>query len=282
MDTGPTAGPLVVIVGETASGKSAVALELAERFNGEVICADSRTVYHGMDIGTAKPSPEEQAWIPHHLLDVVDPDEPFTVADFKRLATRAIDDISRRGKLPILVGGTGLYIDAVLFDFDFRSIPSPELRAELTVLSVPELQARLQAADIPLPNNPHNPRHLIRALETSGESSSRKSLRKNTLIIGLLTDREDLRERIAARVEAMITNGFVAEVKRLAKQYGWEIPPLQAPGYKAFRGYLEGTTTLEEAKALFVQNDLSLAKRQRTWFKRNNSIHWTKDREITD
>jgi tRNA dimethylallyltransferase len=283
MDARARTGPLVVIVGQTASGKSALALELAERFNGEIICADSRTVYRGMDIGTAKPSRQEQAKIPHHLLDIVDPDQTFTVADFKRLANAAIEDILSRGQLPILVGGTGLYIDSVLFDFVFRSLPSAELREELTALSVPELQNRLRAADIPLPNNPENPRHLVRALETDGKIGSRKPLRENTCIIGLALDRETLRERIVVRVETMLRAGFVDELRKLVAQYGWDIPALQAPGYKAFRGYLEGTVDLDEAKALFVQNDLRLAKQQRTWFKRNNSIQWTNNRgEIVD
>lgn len=235
--------PLIVIVGETASGKTALALDLAELFLGEIICADSRTVYRGMDIGTAKPSPEERAKIPHHLLDVVDPDKRFSAADFKHLATEAIEEIHSRGRTPIMVGGTGLYIDAVLFDYSFA--PHGALR------------------------DPDNPRHLDKAV-----SRSKQPLRANTLVIGLRLTREILQQRIKNRVDAMIDAGLIDEVKIVVGRYGWSAPALQAPGYKALREYIEGCMTLDEAKALFVKNDLNLAKRQRTWFKRNDSIQW--------
>lgn len=266
--------PLVVIVGETASGKSALALEVAKKFNGEIIAADSRTVYRGMDIGTAKPSKAEQARIPHHLLDVVSIDETFSAAEFKHLANEAITDISARGKLPILVGGTGLYIDAVIFDFQFRPVGNPNLRGELSGLSIEELQARLKEQGIPLPENNQNPRHLIRALETGGKPAKRKPLRENTLVIGLKIDREILKRRIRERVETMVADGFGEETKRLGKEYGWNGEALQATGYKAFRNYIRGEISLLEAKEQFLKNDLQLAKRQRTWFRRNESIHW--------
>jgi tRNA dimethylallyltransferase len=243
----PKEGVLVVIVGETASGKTALAIELAKRFDGEIICADSRTVYKRMDIGTAKPSKKEQAAVRHHLLDIVNPDERFTAADFKQLANKAITDISARDKLPILVGGTGLYIDAVLYDYSFAA---PDAGRD-----------------------PRNPRHVAQA-----ESGSKNAPRPNTLILGLSQDREVLRERITARVGKMIAAGFIAELKILADTYGWDAPALQAPGYKAFHEYLDSALNLDESKALFVQNDLRLAKRQRTWFKRNNSIHWISNR----
>jgi tRNA dimethylallyltransferase len=268
--------PLIVIVGETASGKSALAIELAQQFNGEIICADSRTVYRGMDIATAKPSKADRKKVAHHLLDIAQPDRPVTVAEFKKRTLQAIDDIVSRGKLPIMVGGSGLYIDAVLFDFEFRGEADDKLRAELTKLSVEELQHRLNMAGIPLPENVRNPRYLIRALETNGQIGTRKSLRPNTLIIGLQVDREVLRQRISERVDVMVETGFVDELERLVERYGWGIQALQAPGYKAFRGYMAGELSLEQAKQQFIKNDMALAKRQRTWFKRNSSIHWVK------
>ncbi|HTE58558.1 MAG TPA: tRNA (adenosine(37)-N6)-dimethylallyltransferase MiaA [Verrucomicrobiae bacterium] len=277
MDARAGTRPLVVVVGETASGKTALALELARRFNGEVICADSRTVYKSMDIGTAKPSPQEQSDIKHHLLDIVSPDQSFNAAQFKQRALDAINDIADRGKVSIMVGGTGLYIDAVIFDFQFRQPADPVIRQELSQLSVEELQDRLRQAGIDLPNNPQNPRHLIRALETGGASDSKSPLRANTLVIGLQVDPAVLTKRIQDRVEAMVRAGFVDELEYISSTYGWGAPGLQAPGYKAFRGYVDGTISLEQAKALFVQNDLHLAKRQRTWFRRNNSIHWVSD-----
>jgi len=250
MDARAGTRPLVVVVGETASGKTALALELARRFNGEVICADSRTVYKSMDIGTAKPSPQEQSDIKHHLLDIVSPDQSFNAAQFKQRALDAINDIADRGKVSIMVGGTGLYIDAVIFDFQFRQPADPVIRQELSQLSV---------------------------LETGGASDSKSPLRANTLVIGLQVDPAVLTKRIQDRVEAMVRAGFVDELEYISSTYGWGAPGLQAPGYKAFRGYVDGTISLEQAKALFVQNDLHLAKRQRTWFRRNNSIHWVSD-----
>lgn len=266
--------PLVVVLGPTASGKSALALDLAQRFNGEIIAADSRTVYKGMDIGTAKPTPEEQGQIRHHLIDVVSPDEPFTVADFQRLARQAIKEISGRGHLPIMVGGTGLYIDAVIYNFSFRPLGEPTLRKELETLAVEELQARVTEEGIELPANRQNPRHLIRALETKGAQPARTALRPNTLVIGIEADRQTLEQKITARTEKMVQAGLVQEVQTLAGRYGWDTPALLAPAYKAFRLYLAGAISLPEAKQAFVQYDLQYAKRQKTWFKRSKDIHW--------
>jgi len=271
--------PLIVIVGETASGKSALALELAQQCNGEIIAADSRTVYKGMDIGTAKPSPDEQRLVPHHLLDVATPDQRFTVADFKRLAQGAIIEVSKRGRIPFLVGGSGLYIDAILYDFTFKGEADMQQRQRLQALSVEELQQELKTQGVPLPENRRNPRHLIRALETGGMPAVRTALRPNTLVIGLEIDRQRLKSKLEQRVDAMVDQGFLEEVGSISEQYGWDLAALQAPGYKAFRAYLAGELTLSEAKAAFVRNDFQLAKRQRTWFKRNKDINWISRKE---
>lgn len=268
---------LLVIVGETASGKTALAIDLAERFNGEIIAADSRTVYKDMDIGTAKPTAEEQKRVRHHLIDVVTPDQTFTAGEFQRRAKAAIEDITARSKLPIMVGGTGLYIDSVLYDFTFRPVADPKVRRGLEAMDVTHLQQLLEERGIDPPTDPQNKRHVIRTLETEGQPSQRQPLRSDTLIIGLKLDREMLKQRITQRVEDMVAAGLVNELKSLAEQYGWDTPALQTPGYKAFRQYLDGKLTLEEAKALFVRSDLQLAKRQRTWFKRNDSIQWLDD-----
>jgi tRNA dimethylallyltransferase len=233
---------LVVLVGQTASGKSALAMELAQKFNGEIICADSRTVYKGMDIGTAKPSTEDRQLVRHHLVDVVDPDERFTAADFKQLANSAIEDILARGKLPIMVGGTGLYIDGVLYDFSFPGAGAPR--------------------------DPQNPRHVAK------DTGSRKPLRDNTLVIGLKVDKDVLKKRIEKRVEQMTEDGFIEEVRSLMEHYEDSNSAFSAPGYRPFIEYLKGKMTLDTAKQKFVQNDLNLAKRQKTWFKRNPDIHW--------
>lgn len=265
---------LIVIVGQTASGKTALAIEVAKLFDGEIICADSRTIYRGMDIGTAKPTAEEQAAVRHHLIDVVEPDETFSAAEFKKLANKAIEDISSRGKMPILVGGTGLYVDAVIYDFKFRSAADTDLRKQLEIKTVEELQAEIVRLGYVMPENERNKRYLIRTIESAGEVSVRGKLRPNILVIGLTVDREILQDRIKARVDQMVSGGFVEECKTLVEKYGPDAPGFKAPGYKAFIPYLNGEIELEEAKARFVSNDLHLAKRQRTWFKRNISIQW--------
>lgn len=260
--------PLIVILGETASGKSALALELAKQFDGEIICADSRTIYKGMDIGTAKPTAVERLRVPHHLLDMVDPSERFSAAQFKTLALQAIDDISSRGKVPFLVGGTGLYIDAVLFDFQFRASLDPDLRAEFELQSIDKLQAEVVKRGYMMPENKGNKRYLVRTLETGGVTPERSELRANTLVLGKSIGREELEQRIVGRVDSMVAAGFVDEIRRLVEHYGETAAGLNAPGYKAFIPYLRGERTLEQAQAQFVINDLHLAKRQRTWFRR--------------
>ncbi len=268
------APPLIVILGETATGKSALAVELAGRIGGEIICADSRTVYKGMDIGTAKPSADDMRQVRHYGLDLIEPDQHFTVADFKTYAQDTIYEITSRDKVPIMVGGSGLYIDSVIFDYQFRQSADTRLRQELNKLSVEELQVRLAALGLELPENSRNPRHLIRTIETGGQVPESSELRPNTMVLGLSLDHEELHLRISQRVEAMVAAGLIEETKWLSQAYGWDAEALQAPGYKAIRSYLEGTNSLEEAKAEFIHNDMQLAKRQRTWFRRNKSIHW--------
>jgi tRNA dimethylallyltransferase len=279
MDSQPNVSPLVVILGETASGKSALGLGLAQQYNGEIIAADSRTVYKAMDIGTAKPSLTDQQLVPHHLLDVVTPADSFTAAEFKERAQAAIKDIAARGRVPFLVGGTGLYIDALIYDFSFRVVGDSEVRQQLDKLSVDELRARLDEKHISFPDEDRNPRHLVRALETEGAVSSRKSLRPRTLLIGIHMDRSKLEDRIRGRIDAMVQAGLIDELKRLGQQYGWGIPALQTPGYRAFHNFILGRCSLDDAKEAFVHNDMHLAKRQRTWFRRNESIHWVSSRE---
>lgn len=265
--------PLIVVVGQTASGKSSLALALAERYNGEIIAADSRTIYKGMDVGTAKPSTAEQERIPHHLLDVVTPDQAFTVADFKLQAQVAIKDTQSRGKLPILVGGTGLYIDSVLYDFTLRPVDQAQ-RAELEGLSVPELQERIIGQGFELPNNPQNPRHLVRVLESNGAPSVRKPLRSHTLVIGLDVPVEVLQQRITERVAHMFQNGLESEVQGLSQKYAWQTPGMSAIGYAEFEPYIAKQYSLKEVTEQIIVHTRQYAKRQKTWFKRNPDIRW--------
>lgn len=276
--------PLLVILGETASGKTALALDLAEKLNGEIICADSWTVYKGFDIGTAKPTQQEQARVPHHLLDVADPAVGFSAALFQRLAKQAIEAIASRGRLPILVGGTGLYIDCVLYDYGFLPAPSAAQREELNSLSLDELLQRAETMKLDTSLiDIRNKRRVIRYIENNGILPTKQALRNNTLLLGVRRPLEELRTRITVRTEAMVDAGFAGEVERLGMQYGWNCEPMKAPGYRAFSAYVRGEISLETAKERMVLNDLQLAKKQRTWFKRNSSIHWLNDRsKISD
>ncbi|HSW37325.1 MAG TPA: tRNA (adenosine(37)-N6)-dimethylallyltransferase MiaA [Candidatus Saccharimonadales bacterium] len=267
--------PLLVIVGETASGKSALALELAKKFNGEIIAADSWTVRREVNIGTAKPSAEEQAQVPHHLLDVAGPCEDFTAAVFKRLAFKAIDEITKRGKLPILVGGTGLYIDGVIYDFGFLPAGDRSARRKFNDLSIEELLAEIEAEGLPLGKvDVRNRRRLIRLLETNGAEPTKQALRADTLIIGLQIEREELKGKIINRTDKMIKAGLETEVRKLADEYGWGCEALKGVGYQEWQAYFLGSQNLEETRQRIIRDTLHLAKRQRTWFKRNKSIHW--------
>jgi tRNA dimethylallyltransferase len=266
---------LVVIVGETASGKSSLAMEIAGLFDGEIIAADSRTVYREMNIGTAKPSLEDQARIPHHLIDVVSPDESMTVAGYKPLALAVIDDVLSRGKLPILVGGTGLYVDSVIYDFSLDGgRPNEEIRNRLQQMTVEELQAEILREGLQLPNNPMNPRHLIRQLERGGLPVSRKKLRKNTLVLGVQVDPDVLKERIISRVDEMLRLGLESEAHALFSEYSPTCLSLQTIGYQEFQEYFVGRVTIKDVREAIITHTFQYAKRQRTWFRRNSDIQY--------
>ncbi len=271
--------PLIAVVGETASGKSALALRIARRFDGELICADSWTVYKGFDVGTAKPSRDEQRLVRHHLLDVADPATGFSAVEFKRLALAAIEDITARGKLPVMVGGTGLYIDAVLYDYQFLPAPDPARREELNGLSLLELQHIATNKGLDLSTiDKHNKRRVIRLIENDGSVPGRGPLRPDTLIVGISVDREALRQRVTARVDSMLAAGLEQEVSRLAGLYGWEVEPMKGIGYREWRPYFEPQPELHQDLAQtrdrIIAATMGLAKRQRTWFKRNERIQW--------
>ena len=270
--------PIVVIVGETASGKTALSIKLAKKLNGEVICADSWTVYKGFDIGTAKPTVDEQQGIPHHLLDVADPVEGFSAAVFQRRAKQAIKDITYRGKLPIIVGGTGLYIDSILYDYGFLPPSDPIQREKLNSMNLEELLQKADAMQLDMSAiDTRNKRRVIRLIENNGVLPTKHPLRENTVVLGVRRPLDELKERITKRIDVMVQDGLAEEVAKLGKQYGWDCEPMKAPAYRAFRHYCEGEITLDEAKFRMVQNDLQLAKKQRTWFKRNPEIYWVTD-----
>lgn len=271
-----TADQLVVILGQTASGKSQLGVEIAQAYNGEIIAADSRTIYRDMDIGTAKPSAADQAVVMHYGLDLVTPDESFSAAAFKRYAENVVKDIWSQHKLPIIVGGSGLYIDGLVYDFSFQDPADLQLRNELEELDLEALAQRADALGIESEHvNFLNKRHLVRAIERGGKVGDRRpDLPSNVLLVGLRIQKEVLDQRIAERVNTMFDNGLIEEVRNLVKQYGANAPGLLAPGYKAVIQHLNGDISLEEAKEIFIRNDRRLAKRQLTWFKRNPDIIW--------
>lgn len=267
--------PVIAVVGETASGKSDLAMRIARAHNGELICADSWTVRRELTIGTAKPSTDDQVLVPHHLLDIVDPDEDFTAAIFKQKAQAAIADIADRGKLPILVGGTGLYIDGVLFDYDFLPPGTPGQRAALNELDIPALRELIARQGIDIGDTDvRNKRRLIRLIETNGAAQTKQELRPNTLCIGLQPERAELTSRITQRVDVMIAAGLEDEVRAVAERYGWDCEGLKGIGYREWREYFLGSQDLATTRERIISSTVGLAKRQRTWFKRNKSIHW--------
>lgn len=267
--------PLLVIVGPTASGKSAWALDIAEHLNGEIICADSSTIRRELNIGSAKPSIKDRTQVRHHLLDIIGPDDKFSAADFKQLAGDRIIDIQNRGKLPILVGGAGLYIDGVIFDYEFLPPADPTYRESLNQLSNQELiyrvnQLGLDSDSVDRKNN----RRLIRLIETKGAIPKKQELKLNTLIIGLQLGSEALSKRIELRVDEMFESGLEKEVKDLVEKYDWGCEGLKAVGYAQWNEYFNGARTIEQTRQSIIRATKDLAKRQNTWFKRNKSIHW--------
>lgn len=266
--------PLIVITGPTASGKSSLALELAEKYGGEIICADSRTVYRGMDIGTAKPSAEDQARVPHHLLDVVDPGERFTAHDFQCRARDAIVEIKTKGKIPFLVGGTGLYIDSIVLEYDFPEDDS-ELRQSLSVKSVEELQMMIKNQHVIMPLNDQNKRHLINAIVANGQTQAAKAApNSDTCVVSIATEKAILHERIAARAHDMFQSGVLDEARQLGEVYGWDSEAMTGNIYPILRQVIEGKMSEDEAIERSIVRDRQLAKRQITWLKRHEFVRW--------
>ncbi len=231
--------PVLVILGPTGSGKTGITIKIAKAIGGEIISADSRAIYKGMDIGTAKPTKNEMCGIPHYGLDLVFPDERFTVADWKAYAEEKIKDIQARGKIPIIVGGTGLYIDALIYDYHFKG-PTGNKIGDIEQKSC----------------------------------SDRQEIKGNFLIIGIEWESDALRERLKERIEQMFSPALYDEVTKLVKEYGWGSGAMKSNIYEYAWKYLNHELTLEEAKTQCFYEDWHLAKRQLTWFKRNSNIIW--------
>ena len=282
--------PLIVIVGPTAVGKTSLALRLGQTLDAEVVSADSRQVYRGMDIGTAKPTLEERRLVPHHLIDVVDPDEPFGLAQYQTMAYAAIDDVLARGRLPLLVGGSGQYVRAVVEGWGIPRVPpDQELRDELYRQAEAQgseaLHARLSALDPVAAEriDPRNVRRVVRALEVclcTGERISDLQRRRpppyRILQIGLTMPRPSLYRRIDERVDRMLAAGLVAEVQSLvARGYDYELPSMSGLGYRQIGAYLRGEISLDEAVHLIKRETRRFVRQQYNWFRLDDErIRW--------
>ncbi|HYF10045.1 MAG TPA: tRNA (adenosine(37)-N6)-dimethylallyltransferase MiaA [Candidatus Paceibacterota bacterium] len=273
---------IIAVVGPTASGKTALSIALAKAFDGEVISADSRQVYRELDLGTGKVTTEEMNGIPHHLLDVADPRERFSVAEFQKLGKAVISDILSRGKLPIVCGGTGLYVDTLLNGTALPEVPpNKELRDELEKLSAEELYEKLlavdpgRAADI----DRHNPVRLVRAIEIAEAlgkvPKAETSAEYDALKIGLLPPDELLKEKIAKRLKERLDQGMLAEAERLhADGLSYERMEELGLEYRYMARVLQGTLSQEEFETQLQNEIWQYAKRQKTWFKRDGQIRW--------
>lgn len=275
---------VIAVVGATASGKTAYAVELARRVNGEIISADSRLVYKGLDIGTAKPDMDERFGIPHYMIDIVEPEVDYSVGLYANEARNIIEDIISRGKIPVIAGGTGLYFRILLENYALPKInPDYELRETLSKLSFAELYEMLvnldaEAAKLVVQNDKRRAVRFIEIVKLTGspvsEARGLKEPEFEVEWIGLNYPREELYDRINRRVDLMIEQGLVDETKNLLAKHGRINNIINTIGYREITFYLDGELTLEEAKDKLKQNTRNYAKRQLTWFRKNPDIKW--------
>lgn len=284
------ANRLIVIIGPTSAGKSALAVSLAKKFNGEVISADSRQVYKGMNLGTGKITPQEQQGVKHYLLDVVSPKKQFTVIDFVRLAEKAIKEIRKKGKIPIICGGTGFYIDALLYDLPKTVAPDWSLRKKLEKLSNEQLFKKLKKLDPKRAQtiDQHNKRRLIRALEIVLKTGQpvpplKRKLKYVVLKIGIKRSKKELRKRIHERLLTRLKKGMVEEVAKLHYQgVSWQRLDSFGLEYRFISRYLRGLIKKEEMIKQLETAINQYARRQMTWFKRDKEIHWITNKKAAE
>ncbi len=281
--SGPKKPKVAYIVGPTASGKTSLALQIGQKYSGEIVCADSQTLRRDLNIGTAKPTKQQRETVKHHLLDIIGLFDDFSVADFQKMAQTTIQQIQQRGKLPIIVGGSGLYIDSLYYDYQLAIQDNSVSSQELEKKSLAELQKIIQENDYPMPNNFQNRRHLIGVIKRSGQSPNDRhsEVSNQQLIIGLWPEVSILRQRIKDRIQEMINDGLVEEVRDLLEKYPTSASGrrLDAIGYGLVQDYLEGKFDLSELKERLFYSTWKYARRQRSWFKRNSDINWFSDPE---
>lgn len=276
---------VIFILGPTASGKTSVAIELAKRIGGEIISADSRAFYTGMDIATAKPSIKERQGIKHWGIDLINPGKKYSIAEFKVYCEEKIADIKSKGLVPIVVGGSGLYTDSVIFNYDLKSRKPKEddADAKLQKLSVFELQELIKKKGIGFPENYKNKRYLIRWLENDGKmGEDRYEINSDYLVFGVYTKRDELKERIKLRIDKLFNQELIDEYINLNNAYPGALESITTNYYPIIKRYLNKEIDLNEAKELAYYADWHLAKRQLTWLKRNKYIKWYKKDEIID
>lgn len=292
---GEIKAPVLVIVGPTASGKTKLAIETAQKYNGEIISADSRAIYKYVDIASAKPTQKEQSGIKHWGLDIVEPEDfaaiehqlsaPFTVADFKKYAEKKIQDVQSRGKLAIVVGGTGLYIDALIYDYQFagRGVTTKtqpkDQRAQYQEMSVAQLQEYCKNNNIKLPGNFNNKRYLVGAIERSifgiTDRDDRRRTSEQYKVVGITTKKEELDTKIIQRIEQMLAQGLVDEYQKVSKLYDKNSEVMRTNAYIVMEKYIAGAVDKKDLVKELVRSDKKLVKKQGTWFKRNEQIIWT-------
>jgi tRNA dimethylallyltransferase len=267
--------PLVVIVGPTGSGKTGLSIELAKEYNGEIVSADSRAIYRTLDIGTAKPSAGEMQGVPHWGIDLINPDENYSVAEFKKYADLKIREIRERGKIPFLVGGSGLYVDAVIFDYKFDNSDASLDRQGFESMSLEELYEYCNKNNIELPENYKNKRHVINTICKRGIKSNRKdNVDKNTIIVGIDIDKDKLKDRLSGRVREMLSKGLIKEAEKFYIDWPNAKESSTGNAYRLAKEYMEKGFSEDEFVERFVTLDKKLVKKQKTWFKRNKEIVW--------
>ena len=294
---------VLVIVGPTASGKSSLAVQMAKKYNGEIISADSRAIYKYVDIASAKPTEKERSGIKHWGIDIVGPEDfnkyksintiqttPFTVADFKNYAQEKIIEIQNKGMLPIVVGGTGLYIDALIYDYKFDNFPSScqpgsseknlEKRQRLNQMTIDELQNYCNENNIIVNGNFNNKRHLARSIEksvhTNRLTNDRGQIQSQYLVVGITTKKEELDIKIAQRIDAMLRADLEKEYEKIVKLYPKNSEVLKSNAYIVIEKYQNGEIEKIDLKNELIKLDKKLVKKQKTWFKRNEQIIWAR------